>query len=88
MTGMGKTGEAGATRDRARRVLQASAVEAYGRAGAYVTRDSVMHRAHVADLKEFLTIVKYLYGKGWVAGGNEDYRYFVVTPEGMAEATR
>src|SRR5215204_3644304 len=75
-------------RDRARRVLQASAVEAYGRAGAYVTRDSVMHRANVADPEEFLAIEEYLYGKGWVADGNEDYSYFVVTPEGMAEATR
>ena len=75
-------------RDRARRVLQASAVEAYGRARAYVTRNSVMHRANVADPEEFLAIVEYLYGKGWVADGNEDYSYFVVTPEGMAEATR
>jgi len=75
-------------RDRARRVLQASAVEAYGRAGAYVTRDSVMHRANIADPEEFLAIVEYLYGKDWVADGNEDYNYFVVTAEGMAQATR
>jgi len=38
-------------REIARQALQAAAVEAYGRAGAYVTRSTVMQRAKVASFE-------------------------------------
>jgi hypothetical protein len=80
-------GEAKATRESARRVLQAAAVEAYGRPGAYVTRDPVMQRANISDLKEFWTIVGYLEERGWIAEADDDYGIFVVTATGIEEAT-
>ncbi|HLM78479.1 MAG TPA: hypothetical protein VK361_08860 [Rubrobacteraceae bacterium] len=53
-------------KEKARRVLQAAAVEAYGRAGAYVPRDPVMQRANVPELEEFRAIAGYLDEKGWM----------------------
>ena len=79
-------GEAKVTREKARRVLQAAAVEAYGRPGAYVTRDPVMRRAGVADLEEFWAIARYLADKEWIAEADDDYGIFVVTPAGVEEA--
>jgi len=52
--------EVKATPEEARRVLQAAAVEAYGRPGAYVVRDPMMRRANVSDLKEFWAIAEHL----------------------------
>jgi RIO-like serine/threonine protein kinase len=72
----------------ARRVLQAAAVEAHGRPGAYVTRDLVMKRANMADTEHFRTIAKYLEERGWIAEADADYGVFVVTTSGIAEATR
>jgi hypothetical protein len=46
--------------EKARRVLQAAVVEAYGRPGEYVTHDPVMRRANIADPEEFRTIAEYL----------------------------
>ncbi len=80
--------EARATREKARRVLQAAAVEAYGRPGAYVTRGPVMRRANVSDPEEFRAIAEYLEGRGWIAEADDDYGVFVVTPAGVDEATR
>jgi hypothetical protein len=71
----------------ARRVLQAAAVEAYGRPGAYVTRDRVMQRANVADTEHFRTIAKYLEERGWIAEADADYGVFVVSASGIDEAT-
>ena len=79
--------EAEATRESARRVLQAAAVEAYGRPGAYVTRDPVMQRANISDLEEFWAIVRYLEERGWIAEADDDYGIFVVTATGIEEAT-
>ena len=76
------------TQEKARRVLQAAAVEAYGRAGAYVTRDPVMQRANISDSEEFWEIAEYLDEKGWIAEADDDYGIFVVTPAGIEEATR
>ena len=78
--------ETGATREKARRVLQAAAVEAYGRAGAYVTRDPVMQRTNISDLEEFWAIAEYLNKRGWIAEADADYGVFVLTPEGIGEA--
>ena len=39
--------------EKARRVLQAAAVVAYGRAGVYIIMDQVMNRANLSDPEEF-----------------------------------
>ncbi len=71
----------------ARRVLQAAAVEAHGRPGAYVTRDLVMRRANMASLEDFIAIAKYLEERGWIAETDGDYGIFVVTASGIDEAS-
>jgi hypothetical protein len=76
------------TLEKARRILQAAAVEANGRPGAYVVRDLVMRRANVSDEDDFREIAGYLGRKGWVAAADDDYGVFVLTPEGIDEATR
>ncbi|MDX6382389.1 MAG: hypothetical protein QOI57_3413 [Rubrobacteraceae bacterium] len=73
--------------EKARRVLQAAAVEAYGRTGTYVTMTPVMNRANISDLEEFWSIAQYLEGKGWIAEADPDYGVFVLTNEGIDEAT-
>lgn len=75
------------TPERARRVLQAAAVEAFGRPGAYVTRDPVMRRAGISDVEEFRVIAGRLEDEGWIAEADDDYGVFVVTPAGLREAT-
>jgi hypothetical protein len=71
----------------ARRVLQAAAVEAYGRPGAYVRQDRVMQRANMVDTEHFRMIAKYLEERGWIAEADADYGVFVVTASGIEEAT-
>ncbi len=73
--------------DRARRVLQAGIVEAFGRAGVYALRDRVMQRANISELEEFWAIAEYLDRKGWIAEGDDDYSIFVVTAAGVDEVT-
>ena len=70
----------------ARRVLQAAAVEAHGRLGAYVTQDRVMQRANIVDTEHFRTIAGYLEERGWIAQADADYGVFVLTASGIAEA--
>ena len=72
--------------EKARGVLQAAAVEAYGRAGMYVIMDQVMSRANLSDSEEFRAIAQYLEGKGWIAEADPDYGIFVLTPKGIDEA--
>ena len=69
----------------ARRVLQAAAVEANGRAGAYVTQEGVMQRANMVDAQHFRTIARYLEKQGWIADADADYGVFRVTASGIAE---
>jgi hypothetical protein len=71
---------------RERRVLQAAAVEAHGRPGAYVLGNRVMQRANISNPVEFETIAKYLARKGWIAEADDDYGIFVVTTAGINEA--
>lgn len=71
--------------EKARRVLQAAAVEAYGRDGMYVIMGQVMSRANLSDPEESRTIAEYLDGKGWIAEADPDYGIFVLTPEGIDE---
>jgi hypothetical protein len=63
----------------ARRILQAAAVEALGRPGAYVTRDLVMRRATMADTEHFRTMAQYLEEQGWIAEADADYGVFVAS---------
>lgn len=72
--------------EKARRVLQAAAMVAHGRAGLYIIMDQVMNRANLSDPEEFRTIAQYLEGKGWISEADPDYGIFVLTPEGINEA--
>ncbi len=74
--------------EKARRVLKAAAVEAFGRPGAYVTRDLVMRRVNMVDTEHFRMMAKYLEQRGWIAEADADYGVFVVTASGLDEATR
>lgn len=69
-------------RETARRVLQAAAVEAFGRPGVYVTRERVMGRAAMVELSMFQRIAEYL-EEGWIAEADADYGMFTVTFEGL-----
>ena len=73
--------------EKARRILQAAAVEAYGRPGVYVQRDPVLRRANISDPEEFRMIARYLDEKGWIAEGDADYGVFVLTLGGIDEAS-
>ena len=70
--------------EKARRVLQATAVEAYGRPGMYVVMAQVMRRANLSDPEEFRAIAQYLEERGWIAEADPDYGVFVLTPERRA----
>ncbi len=74
--------------EKARRVLQAAVVEAYGMPGTYVSRDAVMQRVNISDSEEFRAIAEYLEGRGWIAEADPDYRVFVITDAGIDAATR
>ena len=64
----------------ARRVLQAAAVEANGRAGAYVTQEGVMQRANMVDAEHFRTIARYLQEQGWIEDADAEYGSFPAPP--------
>ena len=68
--------------------MQAAAVEAYGRPGAYVTQDRVMQRAHMADTEHFKVIAEYLEQRGWIVQADADYGVFVLSASGIEEAMR
>ena len=74
--------------EKARRVLQAAAVEAYGRPGMYVVMAQVMQRANISDLEEFRAIARHLEESGCTAEADPDYGVFVLTPEGIDEALK
>ena len=48
-----------------------------------MAREQVMARAAVVDVKMFRVIAKYLEERGWIAEADPDYRFFVLTPEGL-----
>lgn len=73
-------------RAKARRVLLAATVEAYGRPKVYVQRGSVMRRANISEVAEFMAIAEHLKRRGWIAEADADYGIFVLTPEGIDEA--
>jgi hypothetical protein len=75
-------------RETARRILQAAAVEAFGRPGVYVTREHVMGRAAMVNLSLFVRIAEYLEEQGWIDEADADYGMFTVTVEGLNEAMR
>ena len=61
-------------------------MEANGRAGAYVTQEGVMQRANMVDAEHFRTIARYLEEQGWIEDADAEYRVFVVSASGIAEA--
>ena len=65
--------------------MQAAAVEANGRAGAYVTQEGVMQRANMVDAEHFRTIARYLEEQGWITDADADYGVFVVSASGITE---
>jgi RIO-like serine/threonine protein kinase len=69
--------------EKARRVLQAAAVEAYGRAGVYVLMSGVMKRANISDPEELRTIAQFLEGEGLIAEADAEYSVFVLTLDGI-----
>ncbi len=73
-------------REKARRVLQAAAVEAYGRSGVYVQRTPIMRRANISEVAEFMAIAEHLQRRGWIDEAEADYGIFVLTLEGIVEA--
>ncbi len=74
--------------EKAHRVLQAAAVEAYAMPGAYVYGDAVMQRVNISDPEEFRAIADYLERRGWIAEADPDYWVFVITDTGIDAATR
>jgi hypothetical protein len=78
--------EAETLSEKARRVLQAAVVEAYGRPGVYVSRDPVLQRANISDVEEFQAIAEYLEGRGWITEAGPEYRIFVITVAGIDAA--
>ncbi len=80
--------EVGGTQEKALRVLRAAVVEARGEPGVYVSRDRIMQQTNILDLGEFLGIAEYLVERGFIAEGGDDYAFFVVTLEGIAEGAR
>lgn len=73
-------------RHKARRVLQAAAMEAYGTPGVYVISGRVMQRARMSDTEEFRAIAEHLQAQRWIAEADDDYGIFVLTTQGIDEA--
>ena len=69
------------------RNARAGSVEAYGRPGMYVVMAQVMRRANISDPEEFRAIAEYLEQRGWIGEADPDYGVFVLTHEGIDEAT-
>ena len=80
--------EAEAMPDKALRVLQVAVAEARGEPGRYVSRARVMQQTNISDLQEFSRIAEYLDEQGFIAEGVNDYEFFVLTLEGIAEGAR
>jgi hypothetical protein len=59
--------------EKARRILQAAAVEAFRRPGAYVTQNQVMRRVNMVDSEHFTLMAEYLEQNGWIAEADADY---------------
>jgi hypothetical protein len=72
--------------EKARRVLQAAAMEAHGKPGVYVVLAQVMKRANVSDPEQFRSIAAFLEESGCIAEADPDYGVFVLTPEGIDAA--
>jgi hypothetical protein len=70
-------------KEKARRFLQASAAEAYGRPGVYVLLIALMKQAEIADEEEARAIAQYLQWQGWIEEADADYGVFLLTPEGI-----
>jgi len=47
-----------------------------------------MQQTNISDLQEFSRIAEYLDEQGFIAEGVNDYEFFVLTLEGIAEGAR
>jgi hypothetical protein len=79
--------EAEAIQEKALRVLQVAVVEARDEPGTYVSRARVMQQTNISDVGEFRAIAEYLARRGFITEGVNDYEFFVLTLEGIAEGT-
>ena len=66
--------------EKARLVLKAAAVEAYGKAGVYVVSDRVTGRASIADAEEFRAIAQHLQARRWIAEADDEITGFSFSP--------
>ena len=69
--------------EKTRRILQAAAVDAFGRPGVFVLLSAVMKQANIADEEEARAIAEYLEWQGWIDEADADYGVFVLTTEGI-----
>ena len=79
--------EAEAIREKAFQVLQVAVVEAGDELETYVSRARVMQQTNISDVGEFRAIAEYLARRGFITEGVNDYEFFVLTLEGIAEGT-
>jgi hypothetical protein len=76
------------TQRNAHRVLRAAVAEAGGVSGVPVYREHIMRRANIHDLEVFRAIADQLSQQALISEDVDDWRTFVVTPEGIEEAAR
>ena len=69
--------------EKARRILQAAAVDAFGRPGVFVLLSAVMKQANITDEEEGRAIVEYLEWQGWIDEADANYGVFVLTTKGI-----
>ena len=80
--------EEGAIQEKALRVLQVAVEEARGEPGTYVSRARIMEQTNFSGVDEFEKVARYLARRGFITEGVNDYEFFVLTLEGIAEGTR
>jgi hypothetical protein len=59
----------------------------YMRALAFVSYYGSSGWANIAEESKFSSIARYLENKGWIAKSTADYGVFMITAEGIEEAT-
>ena len=67
-------------------MLRAAVEEARGEPGTYVTRARVLGQTNTADLEEFTRIARHLAERGFIAEGENDCEFFVLTLEASLRA--
>jgi hypothetical protein len=80
--------EEGEIQEKALRVLQVAVEEARGEPGTYVSRARTMEQTNISGVEEFENVAGYLARRGFITEGVNDYEFFVLTLEGIAEGDR